>query len=106
MKDACDLDPDIADVPDVARMVSQTAAKVADIERGTADVRSFIRGIQAQDQQMQQEQARTAMLEEIYTTCDEEHGSEHRNEAMMLADAKVANGEVARPTTVPQGLRL
>jgi hypothetical protein len=100
------LDPETTDVPDIARAISETATKIANIERGTADVRSFIRGIQAQDQQMQQEQARTAMLEEIYNTCDEEHGGEHRSEAMTLANAKVASGEVARPTTVPQGLRL
>ncbi len=100
------LNPETADVPDIARAVNETIARAENLQRGTADIKDFIRDIQAQDQQSQHEQARQVMLEEIYSACDEEHGAEHRNEAMKLADAKVDNAEVAKPTTPTQGLRL
>jgi len=101
-----ELDPDTTDVPDVIRAHQSLADRVERIQENTRDVQNYIQSTQAQQQQQAQQQAHRDLVEEIYTACDDEHGAQHREAAIQLADSKVGSGEADKPDNAAAGLRL
>jgi len=100
------LDPNTTDVPDAVKALQKLTAKVQEQQGLITKLQEHIDSQQKTDRERQLTQARSAIEEEIYATCDEEFGAQFRNEAIKMADDLVDDGEAAQPKTQMQGYTL
>lgn len=90
-----DLDPNVADIPDVVRVnkklideLKASKEKLAKLETAEAEFRAMMAEQQAEKTKQQR-------IEKILKPLDEEFGAKYRNAAYKLANEAVAKGEPA-----------